>query len=294
MSQVDLWFLEAGSCTHPEVTVIQGGRRAQTRFGATVAVLEHPRHGVMLFDTGYSARFFEATRRFPSRIYALTTPVSIRPEDTAAHQLRERGIAPGDVRSVVLSHFHADHAGAVADFPRAQYVYQRPAYDAVRGRGALATLRAGFLPGLMPDDFEQRSRPLDADQARTGLCVDPDRAGWDLCGDGSVVLVDLPGHARGHSGLFVRASDGHTYFLVADACWTSRNYLERRMPHPITRLILDDWRQYRATLDDLHDFHAHHPDVRIVPCHCSTTHAGLPYTRPATVVASSPGAVATP
>jgi hypothetical protein len=78
----------------------------------------------------------------------------------------------------------------------------------------------------------------------------------------------------------VQASDGFLYFLVADACWTSRAYRERRPPHFITRLILDDWGQYRATLDDLHAFAGRHPDVRIVPCHCAEAHAVLPRRRP--------------
>jgi glyoxylase-like metal-dependent hydrolase (beta-lactamase superfamily II) len=285
LSAVDLWFLEAGSCTHPEKMVLAGGRRVPVRFGSSVAVIEHPRHGVVLFDTGYSPRFHQATRPFPQRLYALVTPVTIAPEETAVHQLRARGIAAEDVRTVVLSHFHADHVGGAADFPRAAYLFQRSAYESLRHRGAFASVRAGFLPALLPQDFEQRARPLDLDQARPGLCIDA-RPGWDLFGDGTVVLVDLPGHAPGHSGLFVQASDGYLYFLVADACWTARAYRERRYPNPLTRLVLDDWSQYRSTLDDLHAFAGRHPEVRIVPCHCAETHAEMPRQRPAAWLAA--------
>jgi glyoxylase-like metal-dependent hydrolase (beta-lactamase superfamily II) len=269
VSEVKLSFLEAGYTRHPEATVLAGGSPRSVRFGSSVAVIEHPRHGVILFDTGYSERFYAETRRFPNKIYALITPVHVGPEDSAAAQLRARGISAGDVRTVVLSHFHADHVAGAADFPRARYVYQFDAYLAVRDRGTAARIAAGFLPGLLPADFDDRSRPLFGAEARAGLGLGSFDVGWDLCGDGSVVLVDLPGHARGHSGLIVREGNGQTNFLVADACWTSRSYRERRMPSRVAGLIMDDWRDYRHTLDGLHDFAEQHPAVRIVPCHCA-------------------------
>jgi glyoxylase-like metal-dependent hydrolase (beta-lactamase superfamily II) len=269
VAEVKLSFLEAGYTKHPEATVLSGGSRRSIKFGSSVAVIEHPSAGVILFDTGYSERFYAETRRFPNKIYALITPVTVAPEASAAAQLRARGIAAGDVRSVVLSHFHADHVAGAADFPRARYVFQHEAYLNVRDRGTVARIAAGFLPGLLPADFDDRSRPLFGAEARAGLGIGAYDVGWDLCGDGSVVLVDLPGHARGHSGLIVRAGDGQSWFLVADACWTSRSYRERRMPHRVAGLIMDDWGTYRRTLDGLHDFAAAHPDVHIVPCHCA-------------------------
>ena len=269
MSEVKLSFLQAGYTKHPEATVLAGGSRRPVRFGSSVAVIEHPTEGVILFDTGYSERFYTETRRFPNKIYALITPVTVGPEDSAAAQLRARGIRAGDVRTVVLSHFHADHIAGAADFPRAAYVYQLEAYLGVRDRGTVARIAAGFLPGLLPADFDDRSHPLFFAEARAGLGVGAYDVGWDLCGDGSVVLVDLPGHARGHSGLIVRATGGVTWFLVADACWTSRSYRERRMPHRIAGLIMDDWGDYQRTLEGLHGFAAEHPEVRIVPCHCA-------------------------
>lgn len=276
MTHVGVWFLEAGYCKHPEFTVIEGGSLDSIRFSSVVAVLEHPREGVVLFDTGYSPRFHEQTRRWPSRLYALLTPVTVHAEDTALHQLEQKGVSRSDVRTVVLSHFHADHAAGVADFPKARYVYQKTSYDAVRDLGSLASVRAGFLPGLLPPDFEARSRPVSSADLVQGAGGVPWRSGFDLFGDGSAVLVDLPGHVRGHSGLFVRATDGQTYFLVADACWLSRAYRERRMPHPVTSLIMDDRREYRATLDRLHDLGQQDPALRIIPCHCPDALQALP------------------
>jgi glyoxylase-like metal-dependent hydrolase (beta-lactamase superfamily II) len=277
-----VWFLEAGSCTHPEATVIAGGARTSIRFGSSVAVIEHPREGVVLFDTGYSPRFHQETARFPYSVYGKLTPVDVCAETTAVEQLRARGIAPDDVRAVVLSHFHADHCGGVADFPRARYVYRQAAWEAVRGLGPFGATRAGFLPGLLPADFEARSAPLAEGGAVDGAGTGPFRAGWDLFGDESMVLVDLPGHVRGHSGAFVRAADGREYFLVADACWLSRAFRELRMPHLVTALIMHSRKQYRATLEGIHRLATERPDLHVVPCHCAEAFATLPRDRPAT------------
>src|SRR6202012_2959756 len=104
---------------------------------ATVAVIEHSKHGVVLFDTGYSMRFYEQTKYFPNRFYSMVTPVTITPETSALYQLKEQGIGFRAIKHVGLSHVHADHIGGVADFSHSQYIYRKEAYDAVRGLSSL-------------------------------------------------------------------------------------------------------------------------------------------------------------
>ncbi len=71
-------ILHAGYCTAPEHIAIQGGRWRSIHFPAMFALLQHPRFGPMLFDSGYSYRFFEETKTFPNRSYRLMTPVRLR------------------------------------------------------------------------------------------------------------------------------------------------------------------------------------------------------------------------
>ena len=276
MSRLKLRVLEAGACMHPEHVVLQNFRFRPLRFPALYAVLEHPREGLCLFDTGYSSHFVEATRAFPERLYALTTPVTIHPEQTALRQLARLGYAPGDVRSVFISHFHADHISALADFPRARFRFLPAAYAAIRGLGRITALRKGVLPALLPRDFEQRAEPITGARAvpLPALCA-PFEQGIDLFGDGSCFAVELPGHARGQLGLFVRHLDDRLYFLVADACWTRTSYEQNIRPHPVTRLLFDDTRQYHHTLARLGELHRRAPEIAIVPSHCEQTFAAL-------------------
>lgn len=278
---VGLSVLEAGWTTHRERTVIAGGRRAAVAFPALVAVIEHPVHGVILFDTGYSPRVREAMAGFPNALYKALLPIHVAPERTVAAQLAARGVAAEAVTHVVLSHFHADHIGAAACFPQARYVFLEAGYEAVARRGAWGRLLAGFLPALLPDDFEARARCLTASDAAPPL---PGFAtAYDLFGDGSLRLVELPGHACGQLGLVCRTAQGERFF-VADACTMLGNALEARRPSAILRLIVDDWGQYLDTMDRLRDLAEARPDLPLIPSHC-----GEAYLRHVTDAASELG-----
>ena len=270
---VRLRLLAAGACSHPEALTLRGGTVRPVPFPAGFACIGHPEHGVVLFDTGYSARFFAETARLPAALYRWITPVAYRDEDGAASQLRRLGIAADDVRYVVLSHFHADHIGGARDFPQARFIYREEAYRAVARLGKLASVRAGYLPGLLPDDLAARSRPLEACAAVKLPGTMPFACGYDVFGDGSIVAVDIPGHAAGQIGLFL-STGPYTYFLCADAVWSSRAYREGRPPHRLAGLIMDNREQYRDSFERIRRLHEAHPDIRIVPSHCGEALAG--------------------
>lgn len=268
MRRVRLTLLRAGHCTHPEWVVLRGGRRRSVAFPATCALIEHPELGPLLFDTGYAPRFFAAAHPWPYCLYARITPVFVRPDQTAAAQLAARGFDPDAVQTVVLSHLHADHLAGLKDFPKARILCPRPAYEAVGSLRGWRALRAGFLPDLMPTDFESRAELIDLD-ACTVPAPEPFGYGLDLLGDGSLVGVPLPGHARGQLGVFLETETGRRVLLAADAAWLLRAVREDRPPHPLAHLALDDARAARRTLHRLHRLHAAHPEIAIVPSHCA-------------------------
>ncbi len=259
--------LDTGYCIAHEHHMIQGGRRVRIHCHSIVAFLRHPKHGNVLWDTGYAPRMLEETRTFPGRLYRWITPLRLDPTLAAVTQLENVGVAADEIHLIVLSHFHADHVAGLKDFPRARIIASQSAYDDVRHRRGWNALRRAFLPGLMPADFASRANLLPTfagpEISHLGPCL-------DLFGDHSLRLVALPGHARGQIGMYVETTRGPLLF-AADGAWLSQAIRENRPPHWITHHFIDDVAAMRDTLTRLHHFAKEHPEVTIVPTHCPET-----------------------
>jgi glyoxylase-like metal-dependent hydrolase (beta-lactamase superfamily II) len=208
---------------------------------------------------------FDATERWPYRLYRRLTPLRITPDKAIAAQLPRFGLSPDDIGTVILSHFHADHLCGLKDFPNARIVASEDGYTAINGRTGWAALRRAFLPDLMPTDFSERFRPV---TRFDGPDLAPLGPTHDLFGDGSCLLAPLPGHARGQLGLYVELQEA-LYFFIADAAYMTRSIRENRTPHPLTMIAFaDDGAAVRKTMDRLHALHTSRPDIVFVPTHC--------------------------
>jgi glyoxylase-like metal-dependent hydrolase (beta-lactamase superfamily II) len=264
-------FLEAGHTEQLEKIVNPvSGKWRKIRFPSTVALLEHPKQGYILFDAGYSGKFHEITRKFPERLYAWVTPVSVTPETSAVGRLRTLGIAQEEIRHLALSHFHADHIGGAGDFTRARYLASKREYQGLLGKTAFHQVRHGFLRGLLPDGFEGRTDWVDEFPVPLSD-LGPGWTGRDWFGDGSVFLVPLPGHTLGQVGLYVPSVGGKDYLLVADAAWLTASVRQGIEPMGITRILFDNHRTYCETLARIHRLHAQSAPggrLRIMTCHC--------------------------
>ena len=261
MTQVKLTLMRDGACRQLERVSLRTGRWRMIDFEATFALIEHPTAGGVLFDTGYTRRFFDETRRFPARLYRMITPVRL-------HSAPAVGQVKIPVQHVIVSHFHADHIGGLRDFPAAKMHCTQRAWDAVKNLRGLRAVRHGFLPGLVPEDFASRAQFTENHGTRA-LPIEcaPFTEGFDLLGDGSLLAVGLPGHAEGQLGIFLREESGSLTFLLADAAW-SRRAIRENVPPARCAGLLGDWTQLVRTIAMLHDLHRRNPHVRLIPSHC--------------------------
>jgi glyoxylase-like metal-dependent hydrolase (beta-lactamase superfamily II) len=261
---VSLTGLDTGHCRHLESVMMQGGRLRVIDCHALVALLHHPREGWLLFDTGYAPRMLEVTQSLPFRLYRYATPLRIDPKLAVVAQLPRFGLTHRDIRSVILSHFHADHLCGLRDFPEARFIAHRDAWSDVRNLTGISALRRGFIPDLLPSDFGER---LETPTAFRDEILHPFGFTHDLFGDGLLRLVGLPGHARGQVGLLVQTETGPV-FLVADAAWMLEGIRTGRPPHPVTNAMVDDPKAVQETLVKLHAFHRASPETALIPTHC--------------------------
>ncbi|MBL0885523.1 MBL fold metallo-hydrolase [Myceligenerans indicum] len=150
--------------------------------------------GLVLVDSGFGlADVRDPARLGPVRF--VMRPV-LDEARTALRQVEALGFSAADVRHVVLTHADLDHAGGIADFPRARVHLTAAEADALR----------------RPDRMERR-RYLAAQWAHRPDVVahPPGRATWrGLPGVSEIVpgvlLVPLAGHTRGHAGVAVDAT----------------------------------------------------------------------------------------
>lgn len=268
-------FLDTGHCLASEHHLLRGGRRRRLEIHSLVALLGHPTKGWLLWDTGYAPRILDATRRFPFRLYRWVTPMRLSPELAVAAQLPRFGLEPSRIGRVIISHFHADHIAGLHDFPRAELIATRSAYESIVGSTGFRALKRAFIPELLPADFEKRALLL---PDFTGPALGGLGPTLDLFDDGSALVLSLPGHACGQIGLLANTQHGRL-FLVADACWMSEAYRTNTPPHWITRVFTESFATMKRTLGQLHEYHRQHPEVTIIPSHCPETfrrHVGGP------------------
>lgn len=140
--------------------------------------VEHPQ-GICLFDTGQTAQAAHAGYLPRWHPYLRLARFELEPADEVASQLD-----PAGVRWVVLSHLHTDHVGGIRSFTHAEVLVTRIEWQ--RAQGFAGKLR-GYVPQHWPAGFEP-------------TLVD---APHDIAGDGTLLIVALPGHTPGHAGLLV-------------------------------------------------------------------------------------------
>lgn len=286
-------LLRVGSCQHAECAALRGGGLRAIDFPALVGLLEHPQHGLMLYDTGYSPHFRTATRRFPECLYRVVTPVRLPPEQQLLAQLEERGLSARDISTIFISHFHADHVAGLRDFPRARFIATSTELRRVQPLGRIARLRRAFLQQLLPPDLDQRLTPVES-LATLPLPTpwQPFTTAYDLLGDASLLGIDLPGHTASQLGLaFHQATDLTPVFLIGDACWKIEGLQQDRRPSRIAYSLFDDARTYDATFARLRTLLLSGTTApRLIPSHCATTWQQLGGTRHIHRSASAPAA----
>jgi glyoxylase-like metal-dependent hydrolase (beta-lactamase superfamily II) len=219
-------------------------------------LVRHPTVGLILVDTGFHPAVTSAPRQ---NLGGIVRFVGVRtsPEQTTPAQLRSRGIQPKDVKVVVMTHLHFDHASAVSEFPGATFVVADLEWQAA------ATDKRPWLRGYRTGqfDFAFDYRSVDYDRAPNIASYSTFGRTFDLFGDGSVRLCFTPGHSAGHQSVVLRLRD-RDFVVAGDAI-----YLESHLdgaPEPARPV---DRHQWRRSLRELQLFRREHPDAVIVPGH---------------------------
>ena len=268
MNKVKLHLNYAGYCLSNAKHVVKDDKSKLIKFNALFALILHPTKGYVLFDTGYTERFFDATKSFPNKIYALATKVNLNKSEEVISQLEAHGISTDDINHVIISHFHADHIGGLKDFKKAKFYCTKKSYSQVTSISDYFAFSKGILKQLIPSDFNDRVCFIENNSS----LVNDNIFGhaYDLFNDGSIKVYNLPGHAAGQIGIHIQTIK-KDYFLLADACWDKRAIYNDKYPSKIVKLFFDSWNDYMSSLNKIKQYNNQFPKTILVPTHCSKT-----------------------
>jgi N-acyl homoserine lactone hydrolase len=162
------------------------------------------RHGenYLLWDSGLPGELAGRTAP-PSGPFTMSLKTRI------VDQLARIGVRPDQVNFIGISHNHDDHLGQAADFPKATLLIGAEDYE--------ATAKGSSAPRLAP-------------WIRNGAKVERLKGDHDVFGDGSVVILDMPGHTHGHQSLLVRLPRTGNVLLTGDLYHFTENMKNRGVP----------------------------------------------------------------
>lgn len=173
-------------------------------------MIEHP-EGIYLVDTGDRAS--NADRGYLPRwnpFFQHAVQVKVAPAEEIGIQLAARGVdARRDVKAVLMTHLHHDHAGGLYHFPHTPIVVGRKNYQVAR---SLQGRIAGCLPQRWPTWFQPTLIEV------TGPSIGPFPASYLVTHDRRIAFVETPGHMPGHLSILVQDQEV-LYCLAGDATY---------------------------------------------------------------------------
>jgi len=233
---VTISALDAGHLTLPEYLFITDtSPTIRTTVPSLSFLIQHPsasptRPGKttnLVFDLGLK-RDFSGYRTAQQHHAAQRQPTITSPD--AADSLRKGGLDPAtDIDIVLLSHVHWDHVGTPSDFPKSKFFVGSGTLHLLTNGGGPLYPAELFNPDELPRDRTWEFPPVTEPDPSTAVEKQKQTqhvwkplaqfpATLDLFGDGSVYVVDSPGHLYGHVNLLARISPTKWVYLGGDCC----------------------------------------------------------------------------
>jgi len=200
---LSLYTFDCGSIEISDLDAFSstGDYAGQTdKFTNTCYLIRHPQ-GDLLWDLGLP-HALAGTEPQTQDIFTISL------ERTLIEQLAEIGLSAQDIEFISISHSHFDHSGQAALFPDSQWLVNRDEFDYMFSTDANRAQNAAF-----------------ADLSKSIFS-----GNHDVFGDGSVMILALPGHTPGHSALQINLLESGPILLTGDLYHRSESRELKRVP----------------------------------------------------------------
>lgn len=210
---VELYAIDCGRGEFSDVGIFadDGSFNGQARTLVDPCYLIRHPDGDLIWDTGFP----DAIADMDGGLNLVEMGARVTMDAKLVDQLAQLGLTPADIEFVSFSHSHSDHTGNgnlfaastwIVDPDERAYMFRDDARADAQSFGAYSAL----------ENAETRLIEGDAD--------------LDVFGDGSVTIIQTPGHTPGHTVLLVRLPNAGAVLLTGDMYHLAESRERRTVP----------------------------------------------------------------
>ena len=187
----------------------------------SVYLIEHPK-GLILVDTGWHRDMspegvYDKTAQIKSlgsRVLYNVNQGQIPLGEAVDEQLEAMGIKPADLDYVLLTHLDCDHANGLRAVKDAKHIIvAQEELDCARKNGFIRYKKKWW-------------EGVDLQTIEWNGTEGPAQKSFDLFGDGSVKMINIPGHCDGLCAVKITREDGKYVLLFSDGGYATKSWKE--------------------------------------------------------------------
>jgi N-acyl homoserine lactone hydrolase len=200
----ELHVLDGGSIELDKSDMTFGHGAGQRVRVPTPVYLLKTTEGYVLYDTGWWPRAVPI-------LQSMGLNPAISDSQSLPGLLASVGLQPDDIRKVIISHLHVDHAGGIQSLPNAEFIVQKDEYSYA----------------FHPHTFSQL--------AYIPMAINFPSYKWTLIDGDQVIMPGLTvvlanGHTPGLQALVVDLPQTGIVILSSDCCYLSQNIDDEMIP----------------------------------------------------------------
>lgn len=180
-------------------------------------VIDHPKFGRYVIDTGISKEFRKDPKDWPvsSIVASAMNTATLKIRVTVEEWLKKD---PKKVEGIFLTHMHLDHIMGTRDFASGLPIYVGP--NESTGKRFINLFVQGTTNNVLGENPNLSELKFEETENSPGVL--------DFFGDQSLLIFHLEGHTRGSLAFLVKSSSG-TQLILGDSCHTSWGW-ENQVP----------------------------------------------------------------
>lgn len=187
----------------------------------SVYLIEHPK-GLILVDTGWhrdmspEGVYDKAAqiKSLGSRVLYNVNQGQIPLGEAVDEQLATMGIKPADLDYVLLTHLDCDHANGLRAVKNAKHIIvAQEELDCARKNGFIRYKKKWW-------------EGVDLQTIEWNGTEGPAQKSFDLFGDGSIKMINIPGHCDGLCAVKITREDGKYVLLFSDGGYATKSWKE--------------------------------------------------------------------